>query len=152
MFNSDSLFTISLQLNFAFTVHLGFPMSIAHLTEGFLGGEQSYMLVSALSLWSSWSEEIFSITKLFSVQQYSNMPWVNTSEQGRPVGVTLKRLTLWLHSWCEGLERLATFNIWTSGNPPHQAALCLPHIQTHRDKTPHIVISLSPTHLMPHVV
>jgi len=105
-------------------VGLGLPVSRAHNNESFLGAGCSYILCRALCPWSAWSEEISSITRLFSAHRYSNMPWVNTgSEQGSPVGVPLKGLTLWLPSWCEGLERLATFNIWTSGTPQHHAVV-----------------------------
>lgn len=109
-----------------------------------------YILSAVLCPWSPWSEEISSITRLFSVHQYSNMPWINTgSMQGSPVGVTLKGLTLWLPSWCEGLERLPTFNIWTSRTPPHQAILLntssYTQAHTHTCSTPSCSY-LSPLH------
>lgn len=90
---------------------------------------------------------ISSITRLFSVCQYSNMPWINTgSMRGSPVGVTLKGLTLWLPSWCEGLERLPTFNIWTSGTPPHHTIPFNTSCSTHTHSTP-TCSHLSPFHI-----
>lgn len=97
-------------------------------------------------------QEISSITSFFSLRQYSNMPWINTgSIRGSPVGVTLKGLTLWLPSWCEGLERLPTFNIWTSRSPPHHTILLntssytQPH--THTFLGPHTCLYLPLLHI-----
>lgn len=106
------------------------------------------ILSSELCPWSPWFEEISSITRVFSVLQYSNMPWINTgSTRGSPVGVTLKGLTLWLPSWCEGLERSPTFNIWTSETPPHHAILLntSSYTQAHTHSTP-TCSYLSPLH------
>lgn len=84
------------------------PMSI--IKNVFWELDTDYILSSALCPSSPWSEEISSITRLFSARQYSNMPWINTGSMWwSPVGVTLKGLTLWLPSRCEGLERLPTF-------------------------------------------
>lgn len=128
----------------------GWFVSTAHFKEKFLKAEQRYFLSSETCPWSPWSEEIFSITKLFSVHQYSNMSWINTGwKLGSPVGVTLKGLTLWLPSQCEGLERLATFNIWTSVTPSHHAALSKTpsYAQALKHRTP-ACWYLTPTHII----
>lgn len=111
-----------------------------------------FILSAVLCPWSPWSEEISSIARLFSLHQYSNMPWINTgSTRGSPVGVTLKGLTLWLPSWCEGLKRLPTSNIWTSRTPPHHTSLLntSSYTQAHTHSSPihpHTLISFTPTY------
>ncbi len=71
---------------------------------------------------------------------------------GSPVGVTLKGLTLWLPSWCEGLERLPSLNIWASRTPSAPKILpntshTLAHTHTHtHTQHPHMSMSLTPTH------
>lgn len=107
-----------------------------------------YTLRSALCPWSLWCEEISSIARLFSVCEYSNMPWINIGSMwGSPVGVTLKGLTLWLPFGCEGLKRLPTLNIWTSRTPPRHTILLntSSYTRAHTQiQHPHMLISLTP--------